>query len=87
MGVDVGVLFMLGVVPLTVLISRLPISIGGLGVYEGIFALLMFLGGVSASQAVAIAFAGRILETVAYLPWWIVHMAGSRKGRPGLIGR
>jgi uncharacterized protein (TIRG00374 family) len=72
-GIDISLLFIAGVVPLTILISRIPISIDALGVFEGIFIILMSLGGVSPVEAVAIAFVGRILQTASWLPWWFSH--------------
>ncbi len=41
-----NLVFLLAAVPLSILIARLPISIDGLGVYEGIFIGVMSLGGV-----------------------------------------
>lgn len=74
MGIEVGLFFVTGAVPLTLLVSRLPISIDGLGVYEGVFVLLMSISGVSIAQAIAIAFAGRILQIASWLPWWMAYV-------------
>jgi uncharacterized protein (TIRG00374 family) len=82
LGVEVGLFFVAGVVPLTILISRLPVSIGGLGVYDGVFILLTSLAGVSASQAIAITFAGRILQIASWLPWWMSYVMRSGSLRP-----
>ena len=82
LGVQVGLLFVAGVVPLTILVARLPVGINGIGVFEGIFALLMGLAGVSTAEAVAIAFTGRIVQTVAWLPWWIAEVAGGGRLEP-----
>src|SRR5919106_1528669 len=82
LGIDVGLLFMAGVLPLTLLISRLPVSINGLGVFEGVFILLMSLGGVSAAEAVSIAVTGRLLETVSFLPWWLAYVIDNGTIRP-----
>ncbi len=82
LGIDVGLLFMAGVLPLTLLISRLPVSINGLGVFEGVFILLMSLGGVSAAEAVSIAVTGRLLETVSFLPWWLAYVIDDGTIRP-----
>jgi uncharacterized membrane protein YbhN (UPF0104 family) len=68
-GVDVGLLFMAGVLPLTLLVSRLPISFDGLGVFEVVFVALMGLGGVPPAQAISVAVIGRIIQTLAWLPW------------------
>jgi hypothetical protein len=48
--------------------------INGLGVFEGVFILLMSFGGVSAAEAVSIAVTGRLLETVSFLPWWLAYV-------------
>ena len=79
MGIDVGVLYFAAALPLALLISRLPISIDGIGVFEGVFILLMSLAGLSAAQAVAIAVTSRILGTITYLPWWFAYGITTRK--------
>jgi uncharacterized protein (TIRG00374 family) len=79
--VDVGLLFVAGVVPLAMLISRLPISIG-LGVYEGVFVLLMSLGGIRPAESLSIALAGRIVQTLAWMPWWLLYALQTRRFRP-----
>jgi uncharacterized protein (TIRG00374 family) len=80
--VEVSILYIAGVVPLACLLIQLPISIGNFGVYEGIFMLLMSLVGVSPSQAIAITLVGRILETVAWLPWYVAFAVSSGRLRP-----
>jgi uncharacterized protein (TIRG00374 family) len=81
MGIDVGVLYFAAALPLALLISRLPISIDGIGVFEGMFIVLMSLAGLSAAQAVAIAVVSRILGTITYIPWWFAYVISSRKLR------
>ena len=81
MGIEVGVLYFAAALPLALLISRLPISIDGIGVFEGMFIVLMSLAGLSAAQAVAIAVVSRILGTITYIPWWIAYSISSRKLR------
>lgn len=75
MGIKLSMIQISGVVILTHLLSRLPISIDGLGVFEGTFVLLFSFVGVSAAEALAIAVAGRILQTVSWIPWWLMHIA------------
>lgn len=82
LGVEVDALVMLGVVPLSILISRLPISFDGLGVFEAIFTGLLALAGVPPAAAVAIALAGRILHLLCFLPWWFVQVLRSGRMRP-----
>jgi uncharacterized protein (TIRG00374 family) len=81
MGIDVGVLYFVAALPLALLISRLPISIDGIGVFEGMFIVLMSLAGLSAVQAVAIAVTSRILGTLTYIPWWFAYGISSRNLR------
>jgi len=83
LGIHVGILFFLIAVPLSLLISRIPISIDGLGTFEVAFAFLLSLGGISSAEAVAIAFTGRILQTLVWLPWWFAHVISTGSVRPG----
>ena len=87
LNVDVGLLFLAGVVPLTILISRLPISIDGIGVYDGVFMLLISLTGVSNSEAIAIVFSGRILQIISWIPFWLAQIieSGSVKPSPQVL--
>ena len=83
--IELGLLDMTGVVPLSFLISRIPVSISNLGVLEGIFMVLMSLGGVSAAESIAIVLAFRFLEMASWLPWWLAHVVGSGELRPPRI--
>ncbi|MGA8262089.1 MAG: lysylphosphatidylglycerol synthase transmembrane domain-containing protein [Arenicellales bacterium] len=83
LGVDVGLLYVAGALPLAVLVSQLPISINGLGLFEGVFAALMSLAGVPPEASIAIALIGRILQVVSWLPWWLAYVIERGKiGRP-----
>jgi len=82
LGVDVNLLLLLGVLPISTLISRLPISFDGLGVFEAVFVGLLVLAGISADAALAIAISGRIIQLFAFLPWWLVYVARSGAVRP-----
>jgi uncharacterized protein (TIRG00374 family) len=82
LGVDVDLLLLLGVLPISTLISRLPISFDGLGVFEAVFVGLLVLAGIGAEAALAIAISGRIIQLFAFLPWWFVHVARSGAVRP-----
>jgi uncharacterized protein (TIRG00374 family) len=79
--VEVSLLFVAGALPLSLLISRLPLSIDGIGVFEGAFAALLLIANVPESQAISIALLGRVVNIAAWLPWWLVNMYGS--GRIG----
>jgi uncharacterized protein (TIRG00374 family) len=85
-GLHVGLIFIAGVLPITMLVSRLPISVEGIGVFEGVFVLLMGLGGVEPAQAVGIALIGRLIQLAAWTPWWIAHAWEGRSfERPKIV--
>jgi uncharacterized protein (TIRG00374 family) len=79
-GVHVDLVFMAGVLSLTLLVSRLPISFDGLGVFEMVFIVLMALAGVSPAQALSVALIGRVVQTLAWLPWCLAY--GVERHRP-----
>ncbi|HKQ12040.1 MAG TPA: lysylphosphatidylglycerol synthase transmembrane domain-containing protein [Steroidobacteraceae bacterium] len=80
--IDADLVLLLGVLPISTLISRLPISFDGLGVFEAVFVGLLVLAGINAEAALAIAISGRIIQLFAFLPWWFVHVARSGAVRP-----
>lgn len=67
--------FIFAAVPLAILVSRLPISLDGIGVYEGIFIAIMALGGVKPADALAVSLAARALQVVVWFPWWLMLAA------------
>lgn len=82
LGVPADLLLLLGVLPISTLLSRLPISFDGLGVYESVFIGLMLLAGIPAEASLAIAISGRVIQTIAFLPWWLAHTTTSRSYSP-----
>jgi len=74
LGVEVGLLYFAGALPLALLISRLPITFHGLGLFDGVFALLLSYSGVPMAQSVAITLGVRILELAAWFPWWLAYL-------------
>jgi uncharacterized protein (TIRG00374 family) len=70
-GVDLDLLVAAAVAPLATLVTRVPISLAGIGVFEGTFMLLLPLGGVSAADAVSMALLDRAIQIVAMAPWWL----------------
>ena len=79
---EFNVVFLLAAVPLAILVSRLPISIDGLGVYEGIFIGIMSLGGVRPDDSLALSLAARVFQIVVWLPWWLMLVARIGALRP-----
>lgn len=77
LGVEVAPWFLAAAVPLSMLIARLPIAFDGIGVYEGIFVLLMGLGGIAPVEALSVALAGRVVQILAWAPWWLLYSVGA----------
>lgn len=73
MGIEIGLVTLAVALPLGLLVARLPISLDGLGVFEGVFISLLSLAGTPASQAAAIAIISRVLGTIAFLPGWFAY--------------
>jgi uncharacterized protein (TIRG00374 family) len=71
MGVEVNAVLLFCALLLSVIAARLPVSIDGLGVFEGVLAALLGLAGVQPEYSVAAALTGRALQIVACLPWWV----------------
>lgn len=82
LGIEFNAIFLFAAVPLAILISRLPISIDGIGVYEGIFIGIMSLGGVRPEDALAISLAMRALQIVVWFPWWLMMAIETKNLRP-----
>ena len=82
LGVPANLLLLLGVLPISTLLSRLPISFDGLGVYETVFIGLMLLAGISAEASLAIAMSGRVIQLLAFLPWWLAETLSNKALSP-----
>lgn len=87
LGVPTTGLWMLAAVPLAILISRLPISVDGIGVYEGVFVAVLSMSGMEPAHALAIAISGRVLQVIAWLPWWIAEVLSVGSMRPPIDTR
>ena len=83
-GVHVGIVCFVVAVPLSILVARIPIGIGGIGTFDAAFVFLLSLAGISAAEAVAIPFTSRILQIFAMLPWWLTHVILTRRVRSGV---
>jgi uncharacterized protein (TIRG00374 family) len=78
LGIELSMLVAAAVVPLATLITRVPISLAGIGVFEGAFMLLLPLGGVAAADAVSMALLDRVLQVIAMAPFWLAMALGTK---------
>lgn len=62
LGIELALGFFFIIIPVTYLVTLLPVSLGGIGVREGIFSYLLTRMGVLASDAVTLAFSIYLLR-------------------------
>jgi uncharacterized protein (TIRG00374 family) len=77
LGIDASWLFFLVVSPAIQFLSRLPITLGGLGVQEGLYVVALTHAGFTAEAAVAFALLRLVIPfAAAHLPgailWWLM---------------
>lgn len=69
LGIEISFTYLLAVIPLALGAMRLPISIQGIGVLEGLLAYFFHLGGYSAEDGVSVALLTRAVGILgSYLP-------------------
>ena len=83
LGLDVGLFESLVLVPAVILLSTVPVSIGGWGLREGLMVVALGLAGVPADAALSVSILFGLAQIAAGLPGgalWL--MAGGRGGGP-----
>lgn len=75
-GVDVAWSHLCLVVPLTIMLTMLPLSIGGIGVREGGFAVLLSGAALSTEACVSLGFLWTVVMTITSLVGGIVYLCG-----------
>ena len=77
---DMGALYLIGIVPICRAINSLPISIGSLGVQEASYVFFFTSVGASASQAFALALVVRVAMWLSYLPGGVFYVMEKGRG-------
>lgn len=77
-GVQATFLELVAIIPLIVLGTRLPISMDGIGVQEGLYVVLFGLVGVSAAQALLMSVTFRAMSMLCTLPFGIIYIFHNR---------
>jgi len=84
LGIEVGILYFCAALAVALALARLPLTVDGLGVLEGVLLFLLALRGVAPADAVALALIGRCLNVAAYLPGALVALTSTGIGSRGL---
>jgi len=78
LGVRAGLGHYFVVFPVMWVVSAVPVSIAGLGVFEaGVVEMFGFLAGVPAEQAMVLALCQRFIWVLASLPGGLIHLVGA----------
>lgn len=74
LGASVGLVFFFVITPIEQFVSRLPISLDGFGLREGLFMYALLMVGVPAATGLAIGLANHLLFIIAILPgiWFLM---------------
>jgi len=72
LGLDLNVVYYLAIIPVASAAGMMPISIGGLGVKEGVLVLLFTMVGLSGEEAFAFALYSRILALASLIPGGVI---------------
>lgn len=76
LGVRIPLVYLLAALPPVLLFSRLPISVGGLGVQEGSFIYMLSLFGIASTQALSVILLSNALLILSLLPvatWYFIE--------------
>lgn len=79
MHVDVPFLFFASMVPIELLVIRLPLSVDGFGIREGLFTWFLAQRGIDESLGFAVGLVNHVLFLLAVLPGGVMHFLGERR--------
>jgi len=83
LGIKIPFLYLLGTMSILHILLRLPISIDGIGLQEGLFAYLFVLGGLSAADGLSVSLLQRLAGLLAgHLPAAIMLCFGTKRLGP-----
>jgi len=70
LGLELSFLYLVGVLAISLLVARIPITPGGIGIMEGSLTLLLAAAGIPPPKAMALALTTRLIEIISWVPWW-----------------
>ncbi len=77
LGIDVSFKYYLVFFPLSWVVGAIPISIGGIGVIEGLLTILFVAAGADTEAAFSLSLCQRAILLIVALPGICVHLAGA----------
>ncbi|MDZ7841472.1 MAG: lysylphosphatidylglycerol synthase transmembrane domain-containing protein [Gammaproteobacteria bacterium] len=80
--IDIPLVYYLVLVPLSMILIMLPLSVGGFGLREGVFIGLFALAGMSKVDAFALGFATSLTDIILSLLGGVLYLAYRGGGKP-----
>lgn len=80
-GLDISLLYFFILVPIVLVLVRLPISLSGIGIQEGTFVYFLSLIGVASSHALLLGAASNVIGILSILPGGIAYALGGLANR------
>jgi glycosyltransferase 2 family protein len=71
LGVEVSFLAVFFCTMISFVLSRIPLTPGGIGVFESVFALTLATYGVAVTDTLLIALLGRFIQIATWSTWWL----------------
>ena len=81
--IEVPLLYFFILIPIVLVLVRLPISLDGFGIQEGTFVYFLGLIGVDGSQAFLLGFVSHLLAILSVLPGGLLYALGGLGSDPG----
>jgi glycosyltransferase 2 family protein len=82
LGLEVSFLTFLLIIPIILFVARIPISIDGLGLVEGLYVWLFAYAGLGPSESFLLALMGRVFTVLASLPGMFLRKQKSANADP-----
>jgi len=71
---SLDLIYFLGIIPICIILIRIPISINSIGVREGLYVFFFSMFGISASEAFSLALLVRIGDWLSILPGSVLYL-------------
>lgn len=85
MGLTVGLVYFIGIIPICYLVIRISISINSIGIREGIYGLLFSMVGVSVSESFSLALIVRFGDWLFVLAGGIFYLMDSASEKKAMV--
>jgi glycosyltransferase 2 family protein len=82
LGLSIPIYYLIPIIPLTQFFARIPVSLSGLGIQEGLFITIFSLIGIDPTSAFALGFASNLGNILSGLPGAFLYFRDRPENRP-----